>query len=132
MYSMRLSYQDNLWLVQAYNPSPKNCVIAKWDLGVYVQGKLIKLDDMGHPLTVCYGALVPLKNAEVTVEIPDETVESPKDYRPLSIFTAGSVISYNCDPKPLPSDLPEVRKILADKGSTRPFYANADEKIVEI
>jgi hypothetical protein len=40
--------------------------------------------------------------------------------------------SHTCDPKPLPSDLPEVGKILADKGSTRPFYANADEKIVEI
>jgi hypothetical protein len=104
---------------------------AEWDIGVYVQGKLIKLDDMGQPLKVCKDMVVQLKDAEATVDIPGESVESPKDYQPLSIFTAGSQLD-NCNPKPLPAELPEVRKILSDKGSTRPYYANAEEKIQNI
>jgi hypothetical protein len=103
----------------------------EWDIGVYVQGKLTKLDDMGQPLKVCEDMVVQLKNAEATVDIPGESVESPKDYQPLSIFTAGSQLD-KCVPKPLPAELPEVRKILSDKGSTRPFYANAEEKIRNI
>jgi hypothetical protein len=103
----------------------------EWDIGVYVQGKLTKLDDMGQPLKVCADMVVQLKDAEATVDIPAESVESPKDYQPLSIFTAGSQLD-NCHPKPLPAELPEVRKILSDKGSTRPYYANAEEKIRNI
>jgi hypothetical protein len=53
------------------------------------------------------------------------------NYQLLSIFTAGSQLD-NCDPKPLPVDLPEVRKILSDKGSTRPYYADAKERITQI
>jgi hypothetical protein len=53
------------------------------------------------------------------------------NYQLLSIFTAGSQLD-NCGPKPLPVDLPEVRKILSDKGSTRPYYADAKERITQI
>jgi hypothetical protein len=117
--------------IQVARKLPSQAICGKWDLGVYVQGKLVRLDNMGQPLKVCKSQLYPLKDAEATVDIPAESVESPKDYQPLSIFTAGSQLD-NCDPKPLPGELPEVRKILADKGSTRPYYANADENIKKI
>jgi hypothetical protein len=96
-----------------------------WDMGVYVQGKLVKLSNMGQPLKVCTDRVIQLKDAEATVEIPGESVESVKDYQPLSIFSAGSELD-NCNPEPLPANLPEVRKVLADKGSTRPYYAHAN------
>jgi hypothetical protein len=103
----------------------------EWDIGLYVQVKLVKLNDVNQPLKFCNKDIVQLKNAEAFVEIPGESVESPKDYQPLSIFTVGSELN-NCHPKPLPTDLPEVRKVLADKGSTRPYYANARNEIGEI
>jgi hypothetical protein len=101
------------------------------DMGVYVQGKLVRLNNINQPLKVCTGKTTQLKDAETTVEIPGESVESVKDYQPLSIFSAGSELN-KCDPKPLPTDLPEVRKILSDKGTTRPYYAQADKEIQKI
>jgi len=101
------------------------------DIGVYVQGKLINLDDGSQLFLVCNNTIKPLTNKEVTVDIPAESVESPKDYQPLSIFTVGSHLS-RCDPKPVPEDLPVVRKILSDKGSTRPYYEHAKENIEKI
>lgn len=114
-------------IFDAIKPNPANIVALPvereyrnfcedWDMGVYVQGKLVRLNDINQPLKICGDRVVQLKNAEVTVEIPGESVESAKDYLPLSIFTVGSELN-NCDPTPLPSDLPEIRKILADKGS---------------
>ena len=100
------------------------------DIGFYVQGKLDRLTN-NQPMKFCGSNLVQLKNAEATVEIPGESVESVKDYQPLSIFSAGSWLN-NCKPNPLPTDLPEVRKALADKGSTRPYYAHVDEDIKKI
>ena len=102
-----------------------NC--GDWDIGVYVQGKLVRLNNINQPLKVCTGKDIQLKDAEAIVEIPGESVQSAKDYQPLSFFTAGSEL-HNCNPKPLPADLPEVRKILADKGS----YADAREQIGKI
>jgi hypothetical protein len=104
---------------------------ANWDMGVYVQGKLVRLNNINQPLKVCTGKTIQLKDAETIVEIPGESVESVKDYQPLSIFSAGSELK-NCDPKPLPTDLPEVRKLLSDKGTTRPYYAHAYEEIQKI
>ena len=101
------------------------------DIGVYVQGKLINLDDGSQLFLVCNNTIKPLTNKEVTVDIPAESVESPKDYQALSIFTVGSHLS-RCDPKPVPEDLPVVRKILSDKGSTRPYYEHAKENIEKI
>jgi hypothetical protein len=94
--------------------NPNDCV--NWDFGIYVQGKLVRLSDMNQPLKLCGDTIIQLKDKEATVEIPRESVESVKDYQPLSIFTAGSWL-HNCNPEPLPTDLPEVRKALADKGS---------------
>jgi hypothetical protein len=67
---------------------------------------------------------------EVTVEIP-QSEESPKDSQPLSIFTVGVEID-SCGWNTWPSELQNVEKILADKGTTRPYYANAKEKIADI
>jgi hypothetical protein len=114
-------------IFDAIKPNPANIVALPvereyqnfcedWDMGVYVQGKLVRLNDINEPLKICGDRVVQLKNAEVTVEIPGESVESAKDYLPLSIFSVGSELN-NCDPTPLPSDLPEIRKILADKSS---------------
>jgi hypothetical protein len=96
-----------------------------------VQGKLIRLTNTNQPLKICGGKIIQLKDVEATVEIPGESVESVKDYQPLSIFSAGSYL-HNFKPNPLPADLPEVRKILADKGSTRPYYAHAEEEIHKV
>lgn len=52
---------------------------------------------MGQPLKVCTDRVIQLKDAEATVEIPGESVESVKDYQPLSIFSAGSELD-NCNP----------------------------------
>ena len=99
-------------------------------MGVYVQGKLVKLNN-NQPLRMCGSKAVQLKDKEITVEIPGQSVESVKDFQPLSIFSAGSELD-NCNPAPLPADLPEVRKALADKGSTRPYYSHAKEEISKI
>ena len=99
--------------------------------GFYVQGKLVRLTDTNQPLKLCPTKILQLKNAEASVEIPGESVESVKDYQPLSIFSAGSWLN-NCNPEALPADLPEVRKALADKGSTRPYYAHVEEEISKI
>lgn len=108
----------------------KNC--GEWDFEVYVQGKLVKLSGSNNPIHVCRETTYQFKDAEpAIVEIPDQVVESPTDYQPLSIATTGSQVD-NCEPKPLPSELPEVQKILSDKGSTRPYYANAYQKIWKI
>jgi hypothetical protein len=101
------------------------------DIGFYVQGKLVRLTNTDQPLKLCPGKLIQLKNVEASVEIPGESVESVKDYQPLSIFSAGSWLN-NCNPNPLPTDLPDVRKALADKGTTRPYYAHVDEDINKI
>jgi hypothetical protein len=102
-----------------------------WDMGVYVQGKLVRLNNINQPLKLCADRVEQFKDKEATVEIPGEQVESVKDYQPLSIFSAGSKLD-NCNPKPLPVDLPEVKKVLQDKGSTRPYYAHAREGINKI
>ncbi|HXV88049.1 MAG TPA: hypothetical protein VD710_03030 [Nitrososphaeraceae archaeon] len=113
-----------------------------WDMGVYVQGKLVRLHNIDKPLKVCGTNYIFLKDAQpIVVEIPGESVQSIKDLQPLSIFTAGSHISAFSNgtawgtypwpyswPNPMPADLPEVRKILADKGS----YADAHEQIGKI
>jgi hypothetical protein len=133
-------YDKYLSLEDLDESRPPDCVW--WDMGVYVQGKLVRLHDIDKPLKVCGTNYIFLKDAPQTiVEIPGESVQSIKDLQPLSIFTAGSHISACSNgtawgtypwpyswPNPMPADLPEVRKILADKGS----YADAHEQIGKI
>jgi hypothetical protein len=123
-------------IFDAIKPNPANKLwpsykeyCEDWDMGVYVQGKLVRLNNINQPLKICGDRTVQLKNAEAFVDIPGESVESIKDYQPLSIFSAGSELN-KCNPEPLPADLPEVRKILADKGSTR--LGDAKEEISKI
>lgn len=92
-----------------------------FDIGMYVQGKLVRLSNINEPLRLCGAKVEQLKNAEAFVEIPGESVESITDFQPLSIFSAGSTLK-NCIPKALPADLPEVRKILDEKRSTSPYF----------
>jgi hypothetical protein len=66
---------------------------------------------------------------EVTVEIP--MADTPFDAQPLSIFTIGTEID-GCMRATLPSNLNEVQQVLADKGTTRPYYDGVKEKIAKI
>jgi hypothetical protein len=121
-----------------HDPIGSGC--GEWDLTAYVQGKKVSLSDssVGKALwSVCGestggGRYVEFKpGTEVTVDIPAENLEERKDSQPLSIFTVGSEID-GCFKSNLPQQLDEVQKIVADKGSTRPYYAGAQEKIAKI
>ena len=117
-----------------------------WKIAVYVQGEKNVLEFpmtqtiLGqYPIYICSDSIfkpIPLEmNPPVTVEIPGEPVESVYDSMPLSIFTVGE-ISKPCQSgsswRSWPSELPEVKSALADKGSTRPYYAHTMEKITQI
>jgi hypothetical protein len=114
-----------------------------------MQGKLVKMSESNYSLfneppsagtmEICkigkiYGDYVYFNLPYVTVDIPNDLVEDVRDYRPLSIFTVGWQHDSTTCPKFMnaPKELPEVQRILADKGSTRPYYADAKEKIASI
>lgn len=109
----------------------------EYDLTVFVQGKKVSLTDaaVGNKLwDICeseYLHIIDFKpGTEVVVDIPAESVEGPQDSRPLSIFTVGTEVD-GCLRADLPAQL-KVDEILSDKGTTRPFYAGAKEKISQI
>ena len=140
-YKVKVSLES---IAASYISDGKNC--AWWVMVAYVQGKLVKI--YSHPggwsgappesIGVCkdnkyYELGYPSGPPSVNVEIPNDLVESIKDYQPLSIFTVGW---QNDSPStcPLrmnaPEELPEVQRILADyKGSA---HADAKEKIARI
>ena len=119
-----------------------------WTIAAYVQGERnelifpqIQLALKRIPYKFCdenRAIPIPLdKNPPVTVEIPREPVENIHDSMPLSIFTVGYAISEfgECSTylsTPWPTELPEVKNALADKGSMRPYYAHTMEKITQI
>jgi len=110
-----------------------NC--AEWNLVVYVQGKLVNPNENGDPMVVCKSKIFDLFwGPTVTVDIPNDAVEGPHDYQPLSIFTVGWQKDNLTCPQDMnaPEELPEVLRILTDQGSTRPYYADAREKIARI
>lgn len=110
----------------------------EWDLIAYVQGKKVDLTaasdnrlwdiSSGHD---CNTRVHFKPGTEVTVEIPPEFLETPRDARPLSIFTVGSEVD-GCLKSSLPSQLDNVIQILSDKSTTRPYYADAKDKIAKI
>ena len=119
-------------------PGPKHC--ANWNLAAYMQGKLVKISEIiPRGLKACnikdpyYGSTTSIYFVpSVTVEIPGESVQDIRDYRPLSIFTVGwQNDSSTCPPPPMnaPEELPEVQRILVDKSST---HSDAKEKIASI
>jgi hypothetical protein len=143
-------YSSNCNIAADCYPGPKRC--ADWNVAAYVQGKLVKISELKHSggtygtdkitgLEACIVKDVTKWYPDslwyvpsVTVEIPTESVEDFRDYRPLSIFTVGwQNDSSTCPPPPLlnwPEELPEVQRILADyKGS---IHSGAKEKIASI
>jgi hypothetical protein len=117
----------------------------EYDLTAFVQGKKISLTDAtdayvngqygGNLWDVCNDDIdrrrpIHFKpGTEVTVEIP--MADTPFDAQPLSIFTVGTEID-GCMRATLPSNLNEVQQVLADKGTTRPYYDGVKEKIAKI
>jgi hypothetical protein len=117
----------------------------EYDLTAFVQGKRISLTDAtdvyvngqygGNLWDVCNDDIdrrrpIHFKpGTEVTVEIP--MADTPFDAQPLSIFTVGTEID-GCMRATLPSNLNEVQQVLADKGTTRPYYDGVKEKIAKI
>lgn len=113
----------------------------EYDLTVYVQGKKVSLTDAaggksGGLWDICDPPPYPTVDfkpgtAEVTLDIPAEAPQDPRDSQPLSIFTVGTEID-GCMRGTLPSNLKEVQGILSDKGTTPPYYAGVKEKIAKI
>jgi hypothetical protein len=118
----------------------------EYDLTAFVQGKKISLTKatdafdadgyyLGDLWNVCDQDIdrrrpIHFKpGTEVTVEIP--MADTPFDAQPLSIFTVGTEID-GCMRATLPNNLNEVQQVLADKGTTRPYYEGVKEKIAKI
>jgi len=130
-----------------FGPDPAAAGIYEWNIAAYVQGEknVLKFPTTSSNFgTISYKFYsenyrkpIPLKNPPVTIEIPAEPVESIYDSMPLSIFTVGTYkgnppCSTLYIPPSWPTELPEVKEALADKGSTRPYYAHTMEKITQI
>lgn len=140
-YNMKIIF-NSIEVREDHDPWTSGC--GEYDLGVYVQGKLIHLSDVSgtpqHPTRLWKVCAAPYvgdtkqvyfkPGTEISVDIPVDP-ESHRDAQPLSIFTVGVEVD-NCGKVTWPKELQNVQEILTEKGTTRPYYAGAMAKIADI
>jgi hypothetical protein len=131
-YKVKINFRSII-VFNDHDPIGSGC--GEYDLAVYVQGTLVVPASTLRQVcgesapggteyffdynTFDYGAFV-AKPGESFWDLP-----------PLSIMTIGVEVD-NCGKVTWPKEIKEIKDILADKGTTRPYYAGAKEKIAQI